>query len=58
LTLLSKFDETQLRFHRVHLDLAVTQLDMVRVEEGTGGTAFEAYLGKYEREIYPLFPMA
>ncbi len=57
LGLLDDFQKVQLRFHRTHLDLAVTQLNMVRVDEGTGGTEFQDYLGKYERDIHPLFPM-
>jgi tryptophan 2,3-dioxygenase len=53
---LHAFDEAQLRFHRVHLRLAVQQLEKVGVEIGTGGTSFRDYLARYEAEQAPLFP--
>jgi tryptophan 2,3-dioxygenase len=52
---LRAYDKAQLRFHRVHLQLAVQQLAMVGVEVGTGGTTFKDYLAKYGRDVAPLF---
>lgn len=53
--LLADYDQAQLRFHRLHLGLAVQQLELVGVEYGTGGTSFRDYLARYERELAPLF---
>jgi tryptophan 2,3-dioxygenase len=53
---LSHYQQTQLRFHRVHRQLAMHQLALVGAPYGTGGTAYKEYLQKYEREQAPLFP--
>ncbi len=53
--LLRTYDQAQLRFHRVHLELAVQQLEKIGATYGTGGTSFRDYLAKYEREHAPLF---
>ncbi|BAC89999.1 tryptophan 2,3-dioxygenase family protein [Gloeobacter violaceus] len=55
LRLLARYEQQQTRFHRGHLALAVRQLAMVGASAGTGGTAFQAYLARYQREVEPLF---
>jgi len=53
---LAALEVEQRRFHRNHLALAAQQLEIVGATRGTGGTAFQEYLAKYEREVAPLFP--
>ena len=50
------YDQRQSHFHRVHLGLAIQQLKIVGADVGTGGTSFQDYLAKYDRELAPLFP--
>ena len=50
------YDQRQSHFHRVHLGLAIQQLKIVGADVGTGGTSFQDYLAKYNRELAPLFP--
>ncbi|WP_218081469.1 tryptophan 2,3-dioxygenase family protein [Anthocerotibacter panamensis] len=52
---LASYDSFQIRFHRAHLGLAIQQLTLVGADKGTGGTAYRAYLSKYDREMAPLF---
>jgi tryptophan 2,3-dioxygenase len=53
---LQDYDGLQTRFHRAHLGLAVQQLQLVGVKHGTGGTSFQDYLTKYDKQVAPLFP--
>lgn len=56
LKLLAKYDSCKRQFHQAHLGLAAQQLSLVGVKIGTGGTSFQDYLAKYNREVAPLFP--
>lgn len=56
LELLAQYDNCKRQFHQAHLGLAAQQLSLVGVKIGTGGTTFQDYLAKYNREVAPLFP--
>lgn len=56
LRLLRAYDKAQLRFHKLHLGLAISQLKRVGVTVGTGGTSPATYLARYAKEHAPLFP--
>lgn len=56
LELLAQYDRCKRQFHQVHLGLAAQQLSLVGVKIGTGGTSFQDYLARYNREVAPLFP--
>ncbi|MEM9569222.1 MAG: tryptophan 2,3-dioxygenase, partial [Cyanobacteria bacterium P01_E01_bin.34] len=55
LDLFAQFDACKRQFHQAHLGLAAQQLSLVGVKIGTGGTSFQDYLAKYNREVAPLF---
>lgn len=53
---LLRYERAQLRFHQAHLAVAKTQLARVGVYTGTGGSAFDTYLRRYEERHGELFP--
>lgn len=53
---LARYEEQQLKFHRIHRQVAIQQLSIVGTSYGTGGSSFSEYLQKYEQQQAPLFP--